>query len=185
MGTSRSFAEVARKLDQAAKNIQADMPRTVLLAAEAAKAEIDQAIKGRVPDGEMSGLVRRGRGGKFKAGKVGTRIARGPRVAPGESARSVRAVGPVHWLEAGTRPHVSAAGRLSAGGQVRLTKKGKYRAGQRKVVNIPGVGWRTGPIQHPGMPAGHTWSKGVRAATPKAKQAMATHVPRAVLRPFT
>ena len=129
---------------------------------------IDAEIRRRVPDGDMSGLSKAKRSdkpGKKRSGAVGTRIAR---ASGDKTQRAVRAVGPVHWLEAGTRAHVTGAGRLS-GNQLRLTKSGKYRKGQRKLMSFGGVGHPVlGPIRVSGMRAGHTWSKGVRRAVPKA-----------------
>jgi hypothetical protein len=181
VGTSRSIAELNAKLAKAAKGLEESTPRTVLEAATSAQVRIDIEIRKVVPDLDMSGLSSsKTRGGKSKSGKVGTRIAR----SKGNKLQvAVRAVGPVHWLEAGTRAHAVGVGRLK-NGQVRLTKKGQYRKGQQKRMNVPGVGWRVGPFQHPGTRAQHTWSKGVRAAVPVAAATFKRRAVADVAAPF-
>ncbi len=165
MGTSRSFGELERKLAAAARNLEQSTPRTVLLAAEAAKGQLDAEIKSRVPDLDMSGLSSaKTKSGKAKSGKVGTRIARS---GANGSTRSVRAVGAVHWLEGGTRAHLVGMGRVNGS----MSTRGRYRKAQAKFMKAAGAAHPVrGPLWHPGMKAGHTWSKGVRKAKPKATQ---------------
>lgn len=185
MGTSHSFDELARKLDQAAKNLEKSTPKTILAATVAAQVPIEAEIRGRVPDGDMSGLsgIRRSRRGKrlkSKSGKVGTKIVKARKY--GDDAMAVRAVGPVHWLEAGTRAHIVGEGRASSTGE-------RKHAGARKLMNIgssaDGFGRVvTGPLHHPGMPAGHTWSKGLRRATPVARTVFERRATADALAPF-
>lgn len=185
MGTSSSFGELQVKLARAAANVERSTPKTVRLAAEAAQEQINDAIKGRVPDFDMSGLSSgKTSKGKAKSGKVGTKIAR-TRGSKDATDISVRAVGPVHWLESGTRPHFVGVGRLSSSGEIRLTKRGRYRKGQQRRMNIPGIGWKTGPLAHMGTKAQHTWSKGVRKGMPKATQVFQRRQVADAFEPFT
>lgn len=175
MGTSKSFGELIVKLEKAAANLERSTPATVRAAAESAAKAIEDEIRTRVPDLDMSGLSAGGR----KSGKVGTRVAR---AKIDKNAVAVRARGPVHWLESGTRAHLVGAGRVNS----YRTTRGRYKKANAKFLMAKGAAHPVrGPLAHPGTKAQHTWSKGVRRAIPEAEQVFKRRTVADAFEPFT
>lgn len=119
---------------------------------------LEGQIKHTVPDLDMSGLSKERKSGKRGSGKVGVVLAK-PKGA-GRGWIALRAVGPLHWLESGTRAHLTGAGRVSK----TKTSGRAYRKAQGAFMKGAGFAHPVrGPLWHPGARAQHTWSRSVRA----------------------
>lgn len=171
MGRSSSFDELGRKLAEVADRLEHLTPATVRAATDRAAEVVESEIRMRVPDLDMSG-VSRGR----KRGRVGVRVTRPRSTGDDTAAFAVRAVGAVHWLERGTDAHLIGTG---------TGKRAGYRRARASFMKAAGAAHPVrGPLAHPGMRAGHTWSKGVDRATPAAAEVFRRRAVADVTEPF-
>jgi hypothetical protein len=145
MGTSRSAGELSRKLRGAAGAIEGaardGVGKSALMVKKSVQAE----------------LVRVGvRGGRLRGvGKKGARIGVRYDVKGTKNPTAlVRATGPFHLIERGTKPHT-------------ITPKKKGGA-----INIAGTGPRRF-AKHPGTRGKHPWAKGVNRVLPLVPKVMA------------
>lgn len=145
MGTSTSPAQCAAKFGRLAQAFDR-LPRDGVLAASlVVKDDTQREMRRAVgSDLRMSGVGTRG-------ARIGTTF----NIKGGNNPTSlVRAFGPAHLVESGTKAHTITPRR---------------RRGKRGLA-IPGVGVRA-RVQHPGSPAKHPWRKGVATAVPKTRAA--------------
>lgn len=157
MGTSRSPAELSRKLSQLAVEMQ-DLPLAMVKeASQATKA----AVKGRAP-ARLSGRGKRGAklDVRYNVGNYG-----------GEAKSLVFATGPFHLIERDTKPHRIPALKGQKTRQnraVRATKGrtfgpafGGVKTGGKPIVFGDKV---RNQVWHPGTKGQHPWEHGVTAA---------------------
>lgn len=97
MGTSRSGAELAAKLDKAARLIDRDLyPTAQSIGAVLSATALAGAREATGGDLKFSGAERKGRRNR----PIGVTTRK-----ESDSSVMVKATGPMHWLEAGVQPH--------------------------------------------------------------------------------
>ena len=169
MGTSKSFAELAGKMERAARSIEtksddAIVQKEALAATTAVRKRISQAAPG--------GTLRAG--GKKKDGARSARVgARFDKLNGDQAGAIVRAQGPVHLIERDTSAHWIPR---QLGGTITHTASGRRRskasvvrrkANVNKVLVIGGNVVQ-GPIRHPGTKGKHPFKRGVKDFMPSA-----------------
>lgn len=165
-----SFAEFAVKSHRMAGEVRRLEITTVTIAALAVKTSVlGQLQVAGVQGGRLRGV-----------GKKGAKVGVSSTVA-GRNAL-VKATGPLHLLERDTRPHRLGRGTRSATSGLPLVNASGQDI-QRKVVTIPGVGFRAF-ADHPGTKGKHPWRKGVVAALPAAAKANQVALKQAMSRAF-
>jgi hypothetical protein len=139
VGASRSFGELAAKLDKAASKA-ANGDRVLQQAALHVKKSVQAELRRVAPSGRLSGV-----------GKSGARV--GVRYDELKNGRTVlvRMTGPAHLIERDTKAHV-----------IRPKRRRKPKPGKRTAIKIGGSYWRT--VQHPGTRGQHPWEKGLKRA---------------------
>lgn len=189
MGTSRSAAQLASKLDGFARTV----PDANLAATKAAAQLVKDATLQR---------ARTASGGDLKlskVGKTGGRLNVHYRVDGKVSANAVvRAVGPWQLVENRVRPHligpkrVKGGTRLKRGAVNRTGMKRRERAidegtaiyGTRDVLSF-GNGQFARYAPHPGVPVGKKpWAKGIAEAKPKTAAVFQDGYHRALIKSF-
>lgn len=188
MGTSRNAAELAHKMDLAAKRIVGENRDAVAAAADVYKDSV--LTQGRLDTGGDQRLSRWGRRGiKLGAGyDVNGDVVATAKMAP-------RPMGPWKVLEYGAKPHVIVAGLTRRQGQAlamfafmaggrgefdlgalsamatgnRNNRGGSRRRQRAKALTI-GQNFRPF-VNHPGTAGKETWSKGVARGTEGATRA--------------
>lgn len=164
MGTSKSFAELAKKMEAAAREIEtkSDVEVTAANAIRAKKVILAQ-MKVAAPRLTLNA------GRKAKPVRIGVRYD----MRKDKKAAIVKATGPAHLIERDNAPHQmpkDLGGTLThtATGRKRSAKsQAKRRADQAKKFRI-GNKTVTGPIKHPGTKGKHPFEKGVKAFLPSA-----------------
>ena len=109
MGTSRSGAELAGKLDKAAKLLDRDMlPTAQAIGSTLTATALASAREATGGDLKFSGAQRNGRRNR----PIGVTTRK-----ESDSSVMVKATGPMHWLEAGVEPHpiIPGASKKSRG----------------------------------------------------------------------
>jgi hypothetical protein len=109
-------------------------------------------------------------GGTLKMNGKPKKIGASFKMLSGAKAR-ISATGPLHLIERDTRAHYIPRAaqsslityRVTKGGIRATQKKRRGRAGQQKVLKIPGIGFRR-MVSHPGTKGKHPFEKGVAEA---------------------
>jgi hypothetical protein len=133
--------------------------RTVEIGAQAVKDAVLSEMKSAgVKDNRLRGVGKKGT-------KVGVHYAFGD-----EKTAIVRATGPFHLIERGTRPH-------------RIPKEVRGKRARRRVFFMPGIGFRAF-ANHPGTKGKHPWNKGVVRAVPDAQKAWGAALAKTVVKAY-
>lgn len=167
MGTSRSFGELAKKMEASARAIETKSDVEVTEAnALKAKTVILAHMKRAAP--RLTLQV-----GKTKKKRIGVRYD----LRKDKKAAIVKATGPAHLIERDTDKHTipkDLGGTLThtASGRKRSAKSAAKRAEQARTRNVRKYvingKVRSGSIKHPGTKGKHPFEKGVKAFLPSA-----------------
>lgn len=137
MGTSKSFAELAGKLEAAARKVRTDSSILEGAAFQVKKA-VQVELRKVAPSGRLSGVGKSG-------ARVGVRYQR-----MGRDAFLVKMTGPAHLIERDTDPHTigpkRSRQRKAKGRRTAVALNGEFRA----------------VVRHPGTRGQHPWEKGVK-----------------------
>ena len=164
MGEARSFAELAKKLERAAGEIDRRSDAEVLLAqVKVAKRTISTAIRLAAPAMEMHPRKAKGKPQRLSVSDV--KLDSGSHI--------VRANGPLHLIERPTKPHTiprDLGGTLThtATGRKRSAKSRAKREAELTKVYRVGNRFVRGPIKHPGTRGKYPFKAGVKAFLPSA-----------------
>lgn len=188
MGTSRSGAELAAKLDKAARLIDRDLyPTAQSIGAVLSATALAGAREATGGDLKFSGAQRNGRRNR----PIGVTTRK-----ESDSSVMVKATGPMHWLEAGVEPHpiIPGASKKSRGltgalldgaegpalpaSQVRGTARGKAKG--KLMIWDGGRAAAFSVNRGGGFTERKTWSKAVevteRAAPSIARRKLAANL---------
>ena len=188
MGTSRSGAELAAKLDKAARLIDRDLyPTAQSIGAVLSATALAGARETTGGDLKFSGAERKGRRNR----PIGVTTRK-----ESDSSVMVKATGPMHWLEAGVEPHpiIPGASKKSRGltgalldgaegpalpaSQVRGTARGKAKG--KLMIWDGGRAAAFSVNRGGGFTERKTWSKSVevteRAAPSIARRKLAANL---------
>lgn len=157
MTTVAQFARATRSLGPAMQAAEVSGVRSAALQAT-------NLIRAEIRSAAPSGQLRMN--GKPKKIGAGFKMLTGPRAR-------ISATGPLHLLERDTQQHyipraatkslISYRLNKKTGGLRATERKRRGRAGQRKMLYIPGVGYRK-YVLHPGTKGKHPFEKGVDTA---------------------
>ena len=181
MGTSRTPADLERKLTLLSRAVDDTQIETLKQSGMAVKtavlAEARPATGGAL---RLSGTKNRKVGVNF--------VMRGKRVY-------VRALGPMHWLEDGVKPHPvapkSAGGSRAARSDFIANAFGQGRQslsfgrGRIKMLRFTDGSFRPYARAAGGLKAQHVWSKGVNTATPIVARIFRQETGRTVRKVFS
>lgn len=162
MGTSKSFGELAKKLEASAKAIETKSDTDIVLA-DAKRATL--LIRGQIKRAVPRGTLNVGKSGRKKVG------ARYDLIRNGGGA-IVKATGPLHLVERDTSPHniprVKGDVRSYARSGKKLKRATTVRSGPKLKRLLIGGEVRMGPVKHPGTKGKHPFEKGVKQFLPSA-----------------
>ncbi len=164
MGTSKSGAELASKIERAAATLPNANRKALEAAALTFKATVT-AEESRAAGGDLVlGRVNNGKGARI-----------GVNYKLRESSAIVKATGPVQLVENRLHPHLEVPRGVGVGKGHRRTRAGRTKAvdegagvfAKGDVLHFGTNGFYRW-VNHPGVPVNkHPWAKGVAAATPK------------------
>ena len=173
MGTSRSAAELARKLNAAGTTVvranRTQVERVAIKVKRTAESERNRAVGS---DGRMSNVGRNG-------ARLGVRYDLSGNLA--NPSAVVRATGPWQLVENPSRPHVvtsryagSTRARRSRAGIAGPVQPGALRGGRRAVILTP-WGYKR-HARHPGTRGKRPWHKAIDRAGRNLKDEVATPI---------
>jgi hypothetical protein len=164
MGTSRSGAQLAAKFDKVGRVVLEGNERKVKRGAEIVRTSVlALAVPKTGGDLKFSGA------GNKRLG-VSTKLVSG-----GQNAQAVaRAIGPMHWLEGGVKPHGvapkgsggSRAARSAAAGSIGRGVSGVSFNGRGGFLRFADGTIAKYARNAGGLPASNVWSNGVDRAAP-------------------
>lgn len=173
MATVAQFARATAAMGPA---MRASEVAGVRAAALQATTIIRRELKSAAPSGTLK------MNGKPKKIGVGFKMLSGPRAR-------ISATGPLHLIERDTQAHfipraaskslVSYRLNKKTGGLRATERKRRGRAGQGKVLNIPGIGYRK-YVLHPGTKGKHPFANGVAEARGRVGRTILNEVAKGI-----